>query len=293
MTKIGPACKWMASLHSPPLHLSTSTEPLQGKVVQTASPHTSCYEAPVCPRPLLLLSIFTSSSSSVQDLFCVCWSFSEENSCSFPSYTKEQYSGLQAPKYFPNFTVMFEWLLHIPTFSLVRSAGAQQCQRDFAVIVTEVQLSQKPDGSRERSGETYLREAAKTSEDLIRVHTLQLYPTHSTHWRLRPEEQRRPSSTSASYSSQKRLGTRTEEWNPLGITEEPRALKAGEQKEKQIQDAEQMGSTRTISETKLRETGGCQPYKRTATMEEQFQSFASQQILDIYQKVATHHLQLF
>lgn len=121
------------------------------------------------------------------------------------------------------------------------------------------------------------------------AHTLQLYPTHSTHRRLRPEEQRRPSSRSASHSSHKELGTRTEEWNPPGITEEASAESwrtKGKTDARCRTDEEHMGKLRDKIET-----GGCQPYK-TAPMEEPFQFFATQHILEICQKAATH-LQLF
>lgn len=55
---------------------------------------------------------------------------------------------------------------------------------------------------------------------------------------------------------------------------------------------EQMSTCRS-SETKLRETGGYQPYKIPAPREEQFQFFATQQIQEIYQKIASHLLCLF
>ena len=73
---------------------------------------------------------------------------------------------------------------------------------------------------------------------------------------------------------------------------ECRKLKNKRRKSCKLQN-KQPRSTCRSSETKLRETGGCQAYKRTAPMEEQFQFSATQQICEIYQKIATHLLRLF
>lgn len=157
MAKMGSDCNRMASLHSPPLHISTSTEPPQDKVVQPASLHTSCYEAPVC-RVLLTPYFCCWYLYEVPVQFRICFVAVEVSSKKIVVVSLQiQTKNVPVCKHQHTFLILlrFEWLLHIPTFSLVRSTGAQQCQRKFAVIVIQVQLSQKPDWSRKRSGVSY------------------------------------------------------------------------------------------------------------------------------------------
>lgn len=98
---------------------------------------------------------------------------------------------------------------------MVRSAGAQQCQRDFAVILIQVyvrsQMGAEEDHQLHKTEESYSRKVSKTPGDFnYGAHT----PTvHKSQDNLEAVDRRanQPFPMTASYSSQEEQAMRTEE----------------------------------------------------------------------------------